>query len=268
MADKVLSWQDFGNRLTKKSGHAINQCPSYADVKSSNSDSICDSVIDWPSGRPNNSLILDKHLKDDITYFCKIMSYSKSNGGIYLAVQAYELINGQKNPVKIVGSGTETLSNGTSASLPDYYLISHASKSDIEGNHNLYVPVDPDASEIWISIWIDGNQRNSDYVVIKGNPSTTPHKLRLRVINSTTRDQSVTTGFLSNVIAPNDYWEILVDQGTNFDVEVYDLSAILIPDSTSSSIASVIPGTPQDPYPKVKIQYNRSEDMNCTITIS
>ena len=176
MADKVLSWQDFGNRLTKKSGHTNNQCPSYADVKSSNTDSVCNSVIDWPSGRSYSSLILDTHLKDDVLYYCKIIGYSRSNGTIQLTVQAYELINGQKNLVKIVGSGTVISSNGTQSSIPDYYLVSDVSKSDKEGNHNLNVYVGPDASEIWISVWIDKHLRNSDQLVIKGTPSTTTHK--------------------------------------------------------------------------------------------
>ena len=270
MANKVLSWQDFRNRLTKKSGHANNQCPSYADVKSSNIDSVCNSVIDWPSGRPYSSLILDKHLKDDILYYCKIIGYSRSNGTIQLTVQAYELINGQKNLVKIVGSGTVISSNGTQSPIKDYYLISDINKSDKDGNHNLNVYVGADVSEIQILVWIYGYQRNSDYLVIKGTPSTTTHKLRLRVINSTTRDQSVTAGVITEsiIIAPNDYWEISVNQNTNFDIVVHDSSVTLTIDSTSSSIATVITGSQQEPYPRVKIQYNRSEDMNCTITIS
>lgn len=270
MADRVLSWQDFGNRLTKKSGHTNNQCPSYADVKSSNTDSVCNSVIDWPSGRSYSSLILDTHLKDDVLYYCKIIKHSKSNGTIQLTVQAYELINGQKNLVKIVGSGTVILSNGTQSSIADHYLVSDASKSDKSGNHNINIPVESNASEIRISVWIDRHPRNSDYLVIKDTPSTTTHKLRLRVINSTTRNQSITAGVITSsiTIAPNNYWEILVNQGTNFYIVVHDSSVTLTTDSTSSSIATVIPGSQQDPYPKVEIQYNKSEDMNCMITIS
>ena len=59
-----------------------------------------------------------------------------------------------------------------------------------------------------------------------------------------------------------------MNQNTNFDVVVHDSSVTLTTDSTSSSIATVIPSSQQNPYPRVKIQYNRSEDMNCTITIS
>lgn len=270
MADRVLSWQDFGNRLTKKSGHTNNQCPSYADIKSSNIDSVCNSVIDWPPDRSYSSLILNKHLKDDVLYYCKIIGYLRSNGTIQLTVQAYKLINGQKNPVKIVGSGIVISSNGTQTSIPNYYLVSSIDKSDEYGNHNLNIPVQSDASEIQISVWIDGHRRNSDYLVIKNTPSTTTYKLRLRVINSTTRDQSIMAGVITSsiIIAPNDYWEILVNQSTNFDVVVYDSSVTLTTDINSSSIATVITGSQQDPYPRVRIQYSRPEDMNCTITIS
>lgn len=270
MADKVLSWQDFGNRLTKKSGHTNNQCPSYDDVKSSNTDSVCNSVINWPSGRSYSSLILDKHLKDDVLYYCKIIGHLISNGTIQLTVQAYKLINGQKNLVKIVGSGTVISSNGTQSSIPDYYFVSEESKSDIYGNHNLEIYVGPNASEIWISVYIDGHSRNQDQIVIKGTSSTTTYKLRLRVINSTTRDQSITVGVLTSsiIIAPNDCWEILVNQDTNFYVVVHDSSVTLTTDTTSSSIATVITGSQQDPYPRVEIRYNESKNMNCTITIS
>lgn len=62
MADKVLSWNDFNGRLTRKSGHTANQCPSYGDVISCNSPSIYNQVINWPSGRANNRLILNSFL--------------------------------------------------------------------------------------------------------------------------------------------------------------------------------------------------------------
>lgn len=68
MADKVLSWNDFNGRLTRKSGHTANQCPSYGDVKSCNSSSVYTSVIRWPAGRTDNRLILNTQLIQDGGY--------------------------------------------------------------------------------------------------------------------------------------------------------------------------------------------------------
>mgnify|MGYP007115559905 FL=1 len=59
--DKVLSWKDLGNTITKVSGDTDNRCPSYGRVKSVNSSSAINKIIVWPSGRKDTQLILNSY---------------------------------------------------------------------------------------------------------------------------------------------------------------------------------------------------------------
>lgn len=59
--DKVLSWKDLGNTITKVPGDTDNRCPSYGRVKSVNSANAINNIIVWPTGRKDTQLILNSY---------------------------------------------------------------------------------------------------------------------------------------------------------------------------------------------------------------
>lgn len=76
--DKVLSWKDLGNTITKVSGDTDNRCPSYGRVKSVNSANAINNIIVWPSGRKDTQLILNSYFKPQEYWELKFIDIDES----------------------------------------------------------------------------------------------------------------------------------------------------------------------------------------------
>ena len=76
--DKVLSWKDLGNTITKVSGDTDNRCPSYGRVKSVNSANTINNIIVWPSGRKDTQLILNSYFNTQDYWELKFKNIDES----------------------------------------------------------------------------------------------------------------------------------------------------------------------------------------------
>lgn len=76
--DKVLSWKDLGNTITKVPGDTDNRCPSYGRVKSVNSNSTINKIIVWPSGRKDTQLILNSYFNPQDYWELKFKNIDES----------------------------------------------------------------------------------------------------------------------------------------------------------------------------------------------
>lgn len=68
MADKVASWEFFEGKLSKPESESLKKLPTYTEVLLNNDLSKVQSVINWPSNRPANRLILEKYYIEPSTY--------------------------------------------------------------------------------------------------------------------------------------------------------------------------------------------------------
>lgn len=84
--DKVLSWKDLGNTITKVSGDTDNRCPSYGRVKSVNSNSFINNIIVWPSGRKDTQLILNSYFNPQDYWELKFKNIDESAVGHFVSI--------------------------------------------------------------------------------------------------------------------------------------------------------------------------------------
>ena len=84
--DKVLSWKDLGNTITKVSGDTDNRCPSYGRVKSVNSANAINNIIVWPSGRKDTQLILNSYFKTQEYWELKFTNIDESVTGCIINI--------------------------------------------------------------------------------------------------------------------------------------------------------------------------------------
>lgn len=84
--DKVLSWKDLGNTITKVSGDTDNRCPSYGRVKSVNSASAINKIIVWPSGRKDTQPILNSYFNTQDYWELKFKDIDESIKGYFVYI--------------------------------------------------------------------------------------------------------------------------------------------------------------------------------------
>ena len=84
--DKVLSWKDLGNTITKVSGDTDNRCPSYGRVKSVNSANAINNIIVWPSGRKDTQLILNSYFNTQDYWKLKFKNIDGSVSGYIINI--------------------------------------------------------------------------------------------------------------------------------------------------------------------------------------
>lgn len=84
--DKVLSWKDLGNTITKVPGDTDNRCPSYGRVKSVNSSSAINNIIVWPSRRKDTQLILNSYFNPQDYWELKFKNINESVVGYIINI--------------------------------------------------------------------------------------------------------------------------------------------------------------------------------------
>lgn len=84
--DKVLSWKDLGNTITKVSGDTDNRCPSYGRVKSVNSANAINNIVVWPSGRKDTQLILNSYFNPQDYWELKFKDIDESIKGYFVYI--------------------------------------------------------------------------------------------------------------------------------------------------------------------------------------
>ena len=84
--DKVLSWKDLGNTITKVPGDTDNRCPSYGRVKSVNSANAINNIIVWPTGRKDTQLILNSYFNPQDYWELKFKNINESVVGYIINI--------------------------------------------------------------------------------------------------------------------------------------------------------------------------------------
>ena len=92
--DKILSWKDLGNTITKMPGDPDTRCPSYNRVKQANSNKVIKNIIYWPKGRQETQLITNAQLITIFSYYMKIQN-------IDMSISRLELLKGEETIISI-----------------------------------------------------------------------------------------------------------------------------------------------------------------------
>lgn len=182
--DKVLSWKDLGNTITKVSGDTDNRCPSYGRVKSVNSSSAINNIIAWPSGRKDTQLILNsyfnsqdywelkfKNIDESLIYILSIneelsikieVAHYKGNMGITSRANLHYRITGGN---RVLYDDTGKLYN---SSFMKCYEVEYdgSSASDMYNEFRLTIKSIHGVStrEIHLEVWVEGHEETKKIV--------------------------------------------------------------------------------------------------------
>lgn len=185
--DKVLSWKDLKNVLTKVSGDSDNRCPSYNRVKQTNSISIINNAIVWPSGRQGTQLILNSQFDPNSSDYweLKFKNINESNIQIININTAYNIkiqathyvddlgIQEHANlHYKITKNNTviyNEIGNLYENNFIKCYEIGYDNTPFNEFYNEFILTIKSHFTEIQLEVWVEGHEETKKIIKIADN---------------------------------------------------------------------------------------------------
>lgn len=178
--DKVLSWKDLGNTITKVSGDTDNRCPSYGRVKSVNSANAINNIIVWPSGRKDTQLILNSYFNPQDYWELKFIDIDESliyitniNEEFSIEIKATHYIGnagiiGRKNLHYKITEGNRILYDDTGKLYNSRFMKCYEQDDDSLGatDHNTFnITFKSHYQEtIHLEVWVEGHEETKKMI--------------------------------------------------------------------------------------------------------
>lgn len=178
--DKVLSWKDLGNTITKVSGDSDNRCPSYSRVKQVNSNSTINNIIVWPSGRDNTRLILNSQFNTQDSWEIKFKDIDESYIQIIELNKEYSIIiqsshhyadlitNGRTTLHYKITKGNTVLYDSTGELYEDNLIKCYEVGSDGGVFNQLYnefkLTAESRIALFQLEVWVEGYEQSKKFI--------------------------------------------------------------------------------------------------------